>query len=84
MIVPKTESILLGDLLKGVDNGEYRIPRFQRNYVWQIGKVVDLIDSLLKGFPIGSLILWETKTELSDIKNLALQMKPSSHLINTF
>ncbi len=79
MIVPKTESILLGDLLKGVDNGEFRIPRFQRNYVWQIGKVVDLIDSLLKGFPIGSLILWETKTELSDIKNLGGVVIPTKN-----
>ena len=61
MIVPKTESILLADLLKGFDNGEFSTPRFQRNYVWQISKVVDLIDSLLKGFPIGSLILWERK-----------------------
>lgn len=79
MIVPKTESILLADLLKGVYNGEFRIPRFQRNYVWQISKVVDLIDSLLKGFPIGSLILWETKTELSDIKNLGGVVIPTKN-----
>lgn len=62
-----------------VDNGKFRIPLFQRNYVWQISKVVDLIDSLLKGFPIGSLILWETKTELSDIKNLGGVVIPTKN-----
>lgn len=79
MKVPKTEGVLLSDLLKGIESGEYRIPRFQRNYVWNINKVVNLIDSLLKGFPIGSLILWETKTELSDIRNLGGIVIPSKN-----
>lgn len=34
------------------------IPKFQRDFVWNIGQMLDLLDSILKGFPIGSLILW--------------------------
>jgi hypothetical protein len=68
---PKTESISLMDVIKYIGDGEYRIPRFQRNYVWKIDKVVDLIDSLLRGFPIGSVVLWQTKNELSEVKSFA-------------
>lgn len=34
------------------------IPKFQRDFVWNTGQMLDLLDSILKGFPIGSLILW--------------------------
>ena len=68
---PKTDSISLMDVVKCIAEGDYRIPRFQRNYVWKIDKVVDLIDSLLKGFPIGSIVLWQTKNELSEVKSFA-------------
>ena len=68
---PKTESISLMDVIKYIGEGEYRIPRFQRNYVWKIDRVVDLIDSLLRGFPIGSIVLWQTKNELSEVKGFA-------------
>ena len=67
---PKTEGISLTEVVKYMSDGDYRIPRFQRNYVWKIDKVVDLIDSLLKGFPIGSIVLWQTKNELSEVKGI--------------
>ena len=67
---PKTDSIALMDVVKYISEGDYRIPRFQRNYVWKIDKVVALVDSLLKGFPIGSIVLWQTKNELSEVKGL--------------
>ena len=34
------------------------IPKFQRDFVWSTEQMIDLLDSILKGFPIGSLILW--------------------------
>lgn len=70
MSLPKPESYTLEDVIKSIDRGDYRIPRFQRNYVWKTPEVMKLIDSLLHEFPIGSIILWETKNELSEIKNL--------------
>lgn len=34
------------------------IPDLQRPYVWSPGQVVLLIDSLLRGWPFGTLLLW--------------------------
>ena len=49
----------LQNLLAEVANGNYRIPRFQRRYVWKQSKVVELFDSIYWEFPIGSFFLWK-------------------------
>ena len=41
-----------------------RIPKFQRNFVWPPQRSADLIDSMLKGYPIGTLIFWRTQESL--------------------
>jgi hypothetical protein len=61
-IVPVTQ------LLDGVMSGEYRVPRFQRPYVWSPDDMIQLFDSVLKGFPIGSLLIWQTdRTDISSL-----------------
>ena len=45
-------------------SGEIRIPSFQRGFVWEPEKVAFFIDSLFKGYPIGSLLLWRTNEKL--------------------
>ena len=37
------------------------IPNLQRAYVWQPDQVILLIDSLIKGWPFGSLLLWSVE-----------------------
>ena len=39
--------------------GGLRIPRFQRDYVWTDHQIVALLDSLLRGDFIGSVLLWQ-------------------------
>ena len=64
----KPEITSIDDLLESVLAGESRVPRFQRPYVWSPEDMVQLFDSILKGYPIGSLLIW--KTERSDISSL--------------
>jgi len=45
-------------LLEWVTSGEIAIPEIQRPFVWPSTDVRDLLDSLLRGFPIGYLIAW--------------------------
>ncbi len=40
--------------------GRVVIPEFQREYVWRKSKAPRLIDSLYRGFPISSLLLWQS------------------------
>ncbi|HEX3474808.1 MAG TPA: DUF262 domain-containing protein [Kofleriaceae bacterium] len=51
----RTESV--EDLVSAVLRGEVRIPVFQRGLEWQTRHVLELFDSLYRGFPIGSLLL---------------------------
>lgn len=43
--------------------GRIVIPEFQREYVWQRSKAPRLIDSLYRGFPISSFLLWQSNEE---------------------
>lgn len=52
-------SLKLGDIIRDVERGKLRIPRFQREFVWERSKVVRLLDSIYRQFPIGSFFFWE-------------------------
>lgn len=63
-------------ILDKVINGEYAIPEFQRDFVWSNRAVVELFDSIIKGYPIGSLILWQPEEErfrtLDDLEGIGI------------
>ena len=61
---PKPIGRQYNDIINNVNNGIYQIPKFQRDFVWSKEQTAKLIDSLLKGFPIGSFILWKTNQKL--------------------
>lgn len=70
MGMPTGSTPTIHEIVKSIKDGEYRIPRFQRDFVWDIKKSAALLDSIFRGYPIGSVILWKTKNELSEIRNL--------------
>jgi hypothetical protein len=49
-------------LLSQVDRNEIVLPAMQRPFVWKEDRIYRLVDSLLRGFPIGALMLWKTST----------------------
>lgn len=49
------------DLVNRFDTGEIRLPLMQRDYVWRANKVVKLLDSLYKRWPIGCFYVWHTR-----------------------
>lgn len=59
-IIIKPDTIFLEDLLNDIANGAYKIPIFQREFVWKTSQMLELFDSILKGYPIGSLLFWNT------------------------
>lgn len=50
-------------ILDQIDSGSVALPEFQRGYVWNRNQVRKLMRSLYRGYPIGGLLMWETKTE---------------------
>lgn len=67
---PKPDSKKYTDLISEIQKGQIKVPKFQRNFVWSLEKTAQLLDSILKGYPIGTFILWETNERLNDIKNI--------------
>ena len=51
-------------LIEHIETGVYQIPKFQRGFVWNIEEAAALLDSLIRGFPIGSFILWKTRERM--------------------
>lgn len=49
-------------LLSQVDRDEIVLPAMQRPFVWKEDRIYKLVDSLLRGFPIGAVVLWRTAT----------------------
>jgi hypothetical protein len=51
-------------------DGNIKIPNFQRSFVWKTDQVIKLLDSVYNDYPIGSILLWETKERLDSLRNV--------------
>ncbi len=58
---PKVAGQPFPSLLNEIEQGEVKIPNFQRDFVWDLERSASLLDSMLRGYPIGTFILWKTK-----------------------
>jgi hypothetical protein len=64
---PRVEYRTPVDLVREVQAGVIRIPTFQRGFKWEAGDVVKLFDSIVRGYPIGDLLLWRRPAEAQRI-----------------
>ncbi len=44
-------------------SGKWAIPIYQRGYVWSEDRRTKLLDSMLKGYPLGSILIWNHKNK---------------------
>jgi len=74
----------LKGLIDDLELGKIKIPRFQRDYIWERTKVVKLLQSVYWQYPIGSIFLWSApneyknfirETELIDVKSTSSPKK---------
>ncbi len=56
---PAANTYSVVDLVAAALEGRIRIPEFQRPLRWQWEDVRRLFDSIVKGYPIGNLLLWK-------------------------
>lgn len=50
-------------LLQRVQSGSVRVPVFQRPLRWKAADVLRLFDSIVRGYPVGSLLFWRKDAE---------------------
>jgi hypothetical protein len=56
--------------LENLRRGQYQIPTFQRDVVWDRNRVKRLWDSIYKFYPLGSILVWRTETRLQNHREL--------------
>lgn len=75
-VVP--EVVFLGKLIERIGDGKVRVPRFQRAFVWKQADLHALLDSILRGYPIGSILVWETEEDIESSGRIGpVQLSPS-------
>jgi len=51
-------------LLNQIRSGEIVLPAIQRDFVWPEEKIFTLLDSIMRGYPVGIVLLWETYEDI--------------------
>lgn len=72
---PNAVTFPLEDIVGEVLEGRVRIPDFQRKFKWQWEDVRRLFDSIVRGYPIGSLLLWSRPAKEARLVLGALELQ---------
>ncbi len=59
----------LTTIFRRIDSGKIVVPAFQRTFVWELDNVIELLESVYKGYPIGSLLLWAVDHDFLRLSN---------------
>ena len=69
--LPKTDRQDYTEIFTEIDKKKIiKIPNFQREFIWNKEKTANLLDSILKGYPIGTFIFWETRYNMRTHKEI--------------
>src|SRR5215468_950314 len=66
----------VSELLDSIGKRDLVLPEFQREYVWTRDQAKQLMVSLVKGYPVGGLLIWKTDNppELKNVTKLPDKM----------
>lgn len=70
MNLPEPQARTFSGLINDIEKGQIKIPQFQRDFVWDVKKSADLMDSIIKGYPIGTFIFWRTNEQLRIVRDI--------------
>ena len=78
LLQPENQNKKYEALFVEIDSGQIKLPMFQREFVWDKEQTAKLIDSILKGFPIGTFIFWKTREHLRSYKDVGNHKLPDT------
>jgi hypothetical protein len=68
---PKPSVERIDELAHRIISGDILLPKFQRDFVWERNQIIELLDSIVKNYPIGSVLLWLSKLRLQSERTIA-------------
>lgn len=72
----KPDGISIVSYLEDLQKGDYQIPTFQREIVWEKDNVKKLWDSIYKFYPLGSILIWKTDIKLHNHREVGGHIIP--------
>lgn len=78
LLRPENQNKQYEALFQEIDSGQIKLPMFQREFVWDKEQSAKLMDSILKGFPIGTFIFWKTRDVLRSFKEIGNHKLPDT------
>lgn len=74
----KVDQASLARLMVDMREGRLRVPRFQRDFVWERKRIQELLDSMYKEYPIGTIFLWEAPHKYNHLlRNVEYLQQPA-------
>ncbi len=55
---------MISRLITQIEKGEIVLPAIQRDFVWEKNRITKLFDSIMRGYPLGIILLWETYLDI--------------------
>lgn len=65
---PEATAFSIETLVRDAREGRVRVPPFQRPLKWKLEDARDLLDSIHRGFPIGTLLFWKRKADAEVVR----------------
>lgn len=75
----------IDELARRILAGDILLPKFQRSFVWEGHQILALLDSVGRGYPIGSVLLWQSRQELRSenrIGDLQIRLPKPDYPVN--
>lgn len=76
----QTNPVSLKDLMRECHEGKLQLPDFQRGWVWDQDRIIDLLASISEGFPVGALMTLDASGEVSfavrSVEGAPMPIKP--------
>src|SRR5262245_12449511 len=69
LTAPAPEVQYLPAIFRRIQRGDIRMPAFQRGFVWKAGQVLELLESIYRGYPIGSILLWRVEAPILRVED---------------
>ena len=60
--MPSFQATTISDVVEDL-NRTYLLPSIQREFVWDSNQMLDLFDSVVRGYPIGSFLFWVVRDD---------------------
>ncbi len=70
-----TRSTSISDLLNQIRENELVLPDLQRDFVWEEDQTRLLFDSIMRDYPFGSLLVWQTQYHSVPYRNFVLDFQ---------